>query len=139
MILRTLSIVLALMAAVLGGGNVIMQKWIAVSDHYLMALFLTRIPMLGCLLPLAPVIGKTRSFSRYGALALLGLIDVSAFFAWYIGLRIGMVSIVTPVAMSSPAVTVVLAHIFLNERVRPHQRIGIVAIITGIVLLSTIS
>lgn len=136
---RTLSIMLALTAALLGGGNVIIQKLIAVSDHYLMALFVTRISFLGCLLPLTPVIGKTRPFSRYATLALLGLIDVSAFFAWYIGLRIGMVSIVTPVAMSSPAVTVVLAHIFLNERVRLHQRIGIVAIITGIVLLSMIS
>ena len=136
---RTVSVVLALMAAVLGGGNVIMQKWIAVSDHYLIALFMTRIPMLGCLLPLTPAIARARSFSHYGALALLGMIDASAFFAWYLGLRIGMVSIVTPVAMSSPAVTVILAHLFLNERVRPHQRLGIVAIIAGIVLLSTIA
>lgn len=136
---RTLSIMLALTAALLGGGNVIIQKLIAISDHYLMALFLTRISLLGCLLPLTPVIGKARPISRYATLALLGLIDVSAFFAWYIGLRIGMVSIVTPVAMSSPAVTVVLAHIFLNERVRLHQRIGIAAIITGIVFLSMIS
>jgi uncharacterized membrane protein len=49
------------------------------------------------------------------------------------------VSIVTPIATSSPAVTIVLAHIFLNERVRLHQRIGIVAIIAGIVILSAIS
>jgi len=140
---RTLSIVLALMAALLGGGNVIIQKLIAVSDHYLMALFLTRISMLGCLVPftysLTPVTGKAPSLSRNVTLSLLGLIDVSAFFAWYVGLRIGMVSIVTPVAMSSPAVTVLLAYFFLKERVRPHQRIGIAAIIIGIVLLSMIS
>jgi drug/metabolite transporter (DMT)-like permease len=136
---HVLSIALALVSALLGGGNVIILKLIAVGDHYLMALLLTRVSMLGCLLPLTPVVEKTRTSLRYGTLALLGLIDVFAFFAWYLGLRVGTVSIVTPVAMSSPAVTVVLAHIFLNERVQSYQRAGIVAIITGIVLLSVIS
>lgn len=139
---RKISIILALFAALLGGGNVIIQKLIAVGGHYLMGFLLTRIFMLGFILPLTPVIrdGRTMSVSRsYRKLGLLGLIDVSGFFCWYIGLRIGLVSIVTPIAMSSPAVTVVLAHIFLSERVRLHQRIGIVAIIAGIVVLSAIS
>jgi transporter family protein len=134
------SIILALFAALLGGGNVIVQKLIAVGGHYLMGFLLTRIFMLGFML--TPVIRDrrtTRVSRSYRKLGLLGLIDVSAFFCWYIGLRIGLVSIVTPIATSSPAVTIVLAHIFLNERVRLHQRIGIVAIIAGIVILSAIS
>jgi drug/metabolite transporter (DMT)-like permease len=140
---RKLGIILALSAAVLGGANLILQKWIAESGHYLMGFFLTRISMAALMTPLALVPGQeTRSveISRsWLKLGLLGLIDVSAFFAWYLGLRVGLVSIVTPIATSSPAVTVLLAHHFLQERVRPHQRIGIFAIISGIILLSVIS
>jgi len=137
-----LSVLLALFAAVLGGSNLILQKWIADSGHYLMGFLLTRISMAALMTPLA-VHGhescSVRVMENLPKLALLGLIDVSAFFAWYLGLRVGQVSIVTPIATSSPAVTVVLAHLFLKERVRPHQRIGILAIIFGIVLLSLIS
>jgi uncharacterized membrane protein len=82
------------------------------------------------------LVGASQSWLKLG---ILGLLDVSAFFAWYLGLRVGLVSIVTPIATSSPAVTVVLAHLFLKERVRLHQRIGIVAIISGIIFLSAIS
>ena len=137
-----LSVLLALFAAVLGGSNLILQKWIADSGHYLMGFLLTRISMAALMTPLAVhshESGSVRVMGNLPKLALLGLIDVSAFFAWYLGLRVGQVSIVTPIATSSPAVTVVLAHLFLKERVRPHQRIGILAIIFGIVLLSVIS
>ena len=137
-----LSILLALLAAVLGGGGIIIQKWIAESSHYLMAFVLSRIFMISFMLPISPLIRETRpviTSRTYAKLAILGLMDVSAFFCWYIGLRIGLVSIVTPIVLSSPAVTVVLAHIFLNERVRLHQRLGILAVVAGIVLLSVIS
>lgn len=139
---QKLSIILASFAAILGGGNVVVQKLIAVGGHYLTGFLLTRIFMLSFMLPLTPVIRErqTVKVSRsYRRLGLLGLIDVSAFFCWYIGLRIGLVSIVTPIATSSPAVTVALAYFFLNERVHLHQRIGIIAIIAGIVILSSIS
>ena len=55
------------------------------------------------------------------------------------GLRVGLVSMVSPIALSSPAVTVVIAHVFLKDRVRPHQRLSIIAVIAGIALLSPIS
>jgi drug/metabolite transporter (DMT)-like permease len=140
---RKLSVTLALSAAVLGGANLILQKWIAESGHYLMGFLLTRISMAALMTPLALISGQeTRSDGasrNWLKLGLLGLIDVSAFFAWYLGLRVGQVSIVTPIATSSPAITIVLAHLFLKERVRSHQRIGILAIISGIVFLSTVS
>jgi drug/metabolite transporter (DMT)-like permease len=139
---RKLSIILALLAAVIGGANIIVQKWIADSTHYLMAFFLSRVFMIFFMLPVAPLIADkhrvvtSRNFLKF---ATLGLLDVSGFFAWYIGLRVGLVSIVSPIALSSPAVTVVLAHIFLKERVQSHQLLGIIAIIAGIALLSAIS
>jgi drug/metabolite transporter (DMT)-like permease len=139
---RKISVLLALLAAVLGGGNIILQKWIAESSHYLMAFFLSRICMISFMLPVSTLIREKRpalTSRNYLKLGVLGLMDVSGFFSWYIGLRIGLVSIVTPIALSSPAVTVTLAHIFLNERVRLHQRLGILAVVVGIVLLSIIS
>jgi drug/metabolite transporter (DMT)-like permease len=140
---RELSLLLALAAAFFGGANLILQKWISESGHYLMGFFLTRISSAALMTPLALAPGQeTRSVENSRSwlkLGVLGLIDVSAFFAWYIGLRVGLVSIVTPIATSSPAVTVILAHLFLKERVLPHQRMGIFAIIVGIVFLAAIS
>jgi drug/metabolite transporter (DMT)-like permease len=139
---RKLSVLLALLAAVLGGGNIIIQKWISESSHYLMAFFLSRALMVSFMLPISPLTRETRpemTARSYVKLGVLGLMDVSAFFCWYIGLRVGQVSIVTPIVLSSPAVTVILAHIFLNERVQLHQRLGILAVVAGIVLLSLIS
>ena len=140
---RKVSLVIALSAAVLGGANLILQKWIAESGHYLMGFLLSRVSMLALVTPFALIPGReARSVgvsTGWWRLVLLGLIDVSGFFAWYLGLRVGLVSIVTPIATSSPAVTVVLAHLFLKERVRSYQRVGIIAIISGIIFLSTIS
>jgi drug/metabolite transporter (DMT)-like permease len=139
---RKLSIILALLAAVVGGANIIIQKWIADSNHYLMAFFLSRIFMISFMSPVSPLIPDTNhvlTSKNFLKLVTLGLLDVSGFFAWYIGLRVGLVSLVSPIALSSPAVTVVIAHVFLKERVQPHQRLGIIAVIAGIALLSAIS
>lgn len=139
---RKLSIILALFAAVVGGANIILQKWIADSNHYLMAFFLSRIFMilfLSIVSPLKPDTGRVVTSKNFLRLTTLGLLDVSGFFAWYIGLRVGLVSMVSPIALSSPAVTVALAHVFLKERVQSHQLVGIIAVIAGIVLLSAIS
>jgi len=138
-----LSILFVLVVVFLGGGNTILQKWVAESVHYLLGFTLSRLSMLGLLACLIPFIGSTQPLPRpsgmYKKMALLGLIDVSAFFAWFMGLREGFVAIVTPIALSSSAVTIILAHIFLNERVLFHQRLGIGIIILGVALLSAIS
>jgi drug/metabolite transporter (DMT)-like permease len=139
---RRLSIILALLAAVIGGTNIIIQKWIADSNHYLMAFLLSRVFMILFMLPLStptPDTNRVVSSRNFLRLTTLGLLDVSGFFAWYIGLRVGLVSIVSPIALSSPAVTVALAHVFLKERVQLHQLLGIITVIAGIVLLSVIS
>ncbi|HXY83375.1 MAG TPA: DMT family transporter [Candidatus Saccharimonadales bacterium] len=130
------------MAAIIGGANIIIQKCIADSNHYLMAFFLSRVFMIGFMSPVSPLIPDTNRVlvsKKLLKLVTLGLLDVAGFFAWYMGLRVGLVSMVSPIALSSPAVTVVIAHIFLKERVRPHQRLSIIAVIAGIALLSPIS
>jgi uncharacterized membrane protein len=137
------SILLALLVVFLGGGNTILQKWIAETGHYLMGFLLTRVFMLGLLALLFPVFGKDTSMvvprASYARIALLGLIDVSGVFAWFMGLREGFVSIVSPISNSSSAVTIILAHTFLGERLLLHQKIGIIAVVIGIAALSLIS
>jgi uncharacterized membrane protein len=137
------SILLALLVAFVGGGNAIVLKWIAETGHYLMGFLLARIFMLGFLALLFPIFGKETSVvvprASYARIALLGLIDVSGFFAWFMGLREGFVSIVAPISNSSSAVTIVLAHTILGERLTLHQKIGIIAIVIGIAALSLIS
>ena len=136
------SIVLSLVVVFGAGTNAIIQKWIVLSGHILLGFLLTRFVMLSVLVAFSPVFYKEKTAAvstGYSRLALLGLIDVFAFFAWFLGLSKGFVSIVAPITNSSSVITIILAHIFLKERVHLYQRIGIITIILGIALLSAIS
>ncbi len=47
-----------------------------------------------------------------------------------------MVSLMSPIATSYPALTLVLAHLFLGERVLTHQKIGVTVVLVGLVALA---
>jgi drug/metabolite transporter (DMT)-like permease len=65
-----------------------------------------------------------------------GILDTSAFLANNAGLQLGEVSVVSVLASLYGAVTVLLAWIFLRERLEISQWFGIVMIFVGIVLVS---
>ncbi len=139
-----LSLLFALVVVFAGGCNAIVQKLMATNGHYLMGFLLGRVFMLSFLAILFPLLTikavVVKAPARmYRKMALLGVIESFAFFAWFIGLRGELVSIVTPIVNSSPAVTTILAYFFLNERVLLHQRIGVFAILLGVASLSMIS
>jgi drug/metabolite transporter (DMT)-like permease len=69
-------------------------------------------------------------------LIIAGLLDFSGFLTFNFSITTQFVSIVGPIAATYPAVTVVLAYIFLNERVANNQKIGIAAILAGLALIS---
>jgi drug/metabolite transporter (DMT)-like permease len=69
-------------------------------------------------------------------LAAVGLMDTAAFVANNAGLHIGPVSVVSVLASLYGAVTVLLAWIFLRERLERSQWLGIVLIFIGIVCVS---
>lgn len=69
-------------------------------------------------------------------LAGVGLLDTAAFVCNNAGLHTGQVSVVSVLASLYGAVTVVLAWIFLRERLELSQWLGIVLIFAGIVLVS---
>jgi drug/metabolite transporter (DMT)-like permease len=69
-------------------------------------------------------------------LAAVGFTDTAAFVANNAGLHIGPVSVVSVLASLYGAVTVLLAWIFLRERLERSQWLGIVLIFVGIVCVS---
>ncbi|HYL64861.1 MAG TPA: EamA family transporter, partial [Candidatus Methylomirabilis sp.] len=69
-------------------------------------------------------------------LAAMGALDTSAFVMSNYGMRIEQVAVVSVLASLYGAVTVGLAAIFLRERISRWQWLGIVAIFSGIFLIS---
>jgi drug/metabolite transporter (DMT)-like permease len=69
-------------------------------------------------------------------IASAGLLDLLGFAAFNFSITTSFLSIAGPVAATYPAVTVVLAYFFLKEKVVGNQKIGIVAILAGLALIS---
>ncbi len=69
-------------------------------------------------------------------LAIMGLMDTTAYTANNAGLQSGPVSIITVVASLYGAVTVFLSSIFLRERLKATQWVGVALIFAGIVLVN---
>jgi drug/metabolite transporter (DMT)-like permease len=74
--------------------------------------------------------------SVWWLLAAVGFLDTAAFVANNAGLHTGQVSVVSVLASLYGAVTVLLAWIFLREKLESSQWFGIVLIFVGIVLVS---
>lgn len=74
--------------------------------------------------------------SVWWILALIGVMDTSAFVANNSGLHVGPVSVVSVLASLYGAVTVLLSWIFLRERLERSQWLGIALIFAGVVLVS---
>ncbi len=69
-------------------------------------------------------------------IALAGLLDLLGFVAFNFSISTAFLSIVGPVAATYPAVTVVLAYLFLKEKIVGNQKIGVIAILAGLALIS---
>jgi drug/metabolite transporter (DMT)-like permease len=79
---------------------------------------------------------KLPSGSVWWLLAAVGFLDTAAFVANNAGLHTGQVSVVSVLASLYGAVTVLLAWIFLREKLERSQWFGIALIFAGIVLVS---
>ncbi|MCD6367952.1 MAG: DMT family transporter [Candidatus Aenigmarchaeota archaeon] len=69
-------------------------------------------------------------------LILIGLCDAMAFIGFGLGTSTTYISIVSPVAASFPLVTIILARIFLGEKLDINQKIGVIGILIGLIILS---
>ncbi len=68
-------------------------------------------------------------------LFLLGVFHVVGYGAMYRGFRVGMVSLVSPIAASYSLPVILLAHILLSESLSPLQWVGVMLIIPGVFLV----
>ncbi len=67
---------------------------------------------------------------------LVGVLEATAFLSFSYGISLEHTAIVAPIISAFPAVTIILARIFFKEMLELNQRIGIAAVLTGLVLLS---
>jgi drug/metabolite transporter (DMT)-like permease len=72
-------------------------------------------------------------------IAVIAGVQIGATMLYAYALTKGETAIVAPIAGSYPAVFVVLAYVFLRERIRRIQYLGVVATVVGIVGLSVLS
>ncbi len=68
--------------------------------------------------------------------AVTALFALGGYLALYRAFRVGMLSVVSPIAAGNAVIPVVLALIVLGERPLPWQGAGIVMVLAGVVLLS---
>ena len=69
-------------------------------------------------------------------LLLIGVFDMGAFFTYSLGTSGSYASIVAPIGSAYTLVTIILAKIFLKEKIKPSQYFGIASILTGLIIIS---
>jgi len=74
--------------------------------------------------------------SDLGLLVTTALFALGGYLALYRALKVGMLSVVSPIAAGNAVIPVVLALVVLGERPLPWQHAGIVMVLAGVVLLS---
>jgi len=134
---------LAFVSTVATGFNAVLMKFVALGLGDVGAVFYTRVFSAIMMLPGLFIIARRSGWlpqaldlRRRIFLASLGVINALAFVGYVTGITLGNVSIVAPVAASSPAVTFILAELLLKERVRPHQGLGVFLVLAGVVALA---
>jgi drug/metabolite transporter (DMT)-like permease len=71
-------------------------------------------------------------------ISLIAMIDVIGFLAYSTAITTSYISIVNPIVASYPATTLILAYLFLKERVSKSQKLGIALILLGLVMISIV-
>ncbi len=123
----------------LWGINFVIIGFLVSKFNWFIPIFFLRLFMIFFLLCFSSIKREKITFNERKVipwLILIGVCDVSAFLGFGLGVSSGYVSIVSPVAASFPLITIILARIFLKERLGINQKIGIVGIIIGLILLS---
>lgn len=90
------------------------------------------------LLAYSGITKKSVSFPKNIALfvILAGVLEVIAFLSFGFSITSEDVAIVAPIISAFPVITIILARIFFKEILELNQKIGIVAVLVGLILLS---
>lgn len=76
------------------------------------------------------------SFASLTLILLGGFLNIAALLAFYKGMQIGNVSVISPISSSFAVITVILSLIFLNENLSALQATGVSLAILGSILAS---
>jgi drug/metabolite transporter (DMT)-like permease len=143
-------ILLALLAALCFGGYFVGLRYSARHD-VLWTLMAARLPGALVLLGMALVVARRagepparggegglwpKGRRQTGLLLGAGVLDVSANGLYALATRHGLLSIVSVASSLYPLATVALARLVLRERVRRLQELGVLAALTGVVLIA---
>ena len=131
----------ALIAMVAWGISYALLKPITSAIGPVMALFLLKILAVAALLSWTGITKTKISLPAktiFLLLAVAGLLDFSAYLAFNFSLNTQYVSVVSAIVATAPAITIGLAYVFLKERVVRNQKLGIIAILVGLVLISLV-
>ena len=132
------SVLLALVAA-LGFGTFFVGMDAAADAGVFWALLTARSASFPMLLAVVAVT-RPRFPGRPAALAglaVIGLLDLGANVLYAAASTQGLLSIAAVTSSLYPVVTILLAHSILGERIRPVQRVGVVAALVGVVLIAS--
>jgi transporter family protein len=134
----------ALACMLAAGLGSVLIKLVSVDIGEIATLFFNRVSVLLILLAIVPFLrkplpAKAHTGTHRKSIIVIGLAEFAGFFSFVLGVSIGMVSITAPLSSASPAVTVVLAQTFLGERLVQIQKMAVVLVVTGIILLSIAS
>jgi len=131
----------AVVAMIAWGISYVLLKPITSAVGPVMALFLLKILAVAALFSWVGV-GKIKvslpAKIIFLLLAVAGVLDFSAFLAFNFSLKTQYVSVVSAIVATAPAVTIGLAYVFLKERIVGNQKLGIIAILAGLILISLI-
>ena len=131
------SVLLALVAAV-GFGTFFVGMDAAADADVFWALLTARSASFTVLL-VAVAVARPRFPDRPAAIAglgVIGLLDLGANVLYAAATTQGLLSIAAVTSSLYPVVTILLAHSILGERIRPVQRVGVVAALLGVALIA---
>jgi drug/metabolite transporter (DMT)-like permease len=136
------SVVLALVAAL--GIGLFMVAFAGAADRashagVLWLLVAARCASIAAFLAAAAVVRPALALTpaEGATLVLVGILDVAANGMFALGSTLGLLSLVAVLASLYPAVTVLLARLRLEERVRRVQEVGVVLTLAGVVLIAS--
>uniref|UniRef100_A9A974 EamA domain-containing protein n=1 Tax=Methanococcus maripaludis (strain C6 / ATCC BAA-1332) TaxID=444158 RepID=A9A974_METM6 len=131
-------VLIGLIAAVLYGIGTFFAKVVSNEDPYLQWIIVNIVGIFLCILLFS---GKCRNLLEYPNKVLIygvvaAILVILGTLALYYGLNKGKASVVVPLSAIGPAITTILAVIFLKEQLTYPQIAGIVMILSGVIVLS---
>ena len=138
MVVNINEIMAGLVIAFLYGVGTFFAKIVSEKDPFLQWIIVNIVGIILCIVIIAKE--PQRIYQLHGKILLYGIISavmvVIGSLLLYYALHKGRASIVVPLSSIGPAITTILAVIFLKEHLSPFQIFGIVLIIVGIVFIS---